>query len=259
MIPLTVYDGGAIVVQVTIASSGPYRFLLDTGSTHSAISTRLARQLRTVVTSQTTMVTPAGAATRNVTLLRGLQVGDMQPVSVSAMVLPDDALSRGKGADGLLGQDVLAGRTYTIDYKRRVLVWHDKTTDHLTGHRILLTRVNGLPFVSLSGVRGAYGPARLVADSGADALVLFAAAGSAIRSSAPMETGVLRTSAGVQLGQRILLDELDLGGFMLRRQSALLIPGREANGLLGDGLLPLHLFGRVTFDAAASLLIVAAR
>jgi hypothetical protein len=74
-----------------------------------------------------------------------------------------------------------------------------------------------------------------------------------------METGVLRTSAGLRLGRRILLEELDLGSLVLRNQSALLLPEREATGLLGDGLFPLHLFARVTFDAAAQALIVVTR
>jgi len=174
------------------------------------------------------------------------------------MVLPDDALTRGGRVDGLLGQDVLAGRTYTIDYRRRELVWHDGGTDDIPGHRLPLTTANGLHFVALPSLPGGSEPARLVADSGADAIVLFTSAGQRLSSAFPMETGVVRTSAGLQLGQRIRLDELDLGGLMLRNQPALLLPG-EATGLLGDGLLPLHLFAQVTFDVAARVLIVAAR
>ena len=78
-------------------------------------------------------------------------------------------------------------------------------------------------------------------------------------SGGPIETGVLRTSAGLRVGRRIKLDELDLGALVLRDQSALLLSGAGAAGLLGDGLLPLHLFARVTFDAAARVLIVATR
>jgi hypothetical protein len=46
---------------------------------------------------------------------------------------------------------------------------------------------------------------------------------------------------------------------VLRDQPALLLPQGDAFGLLGDGLLPLHLFARVTFDATARVLIVATR
>ncbi|HUE89648.1 MAG TPA: retropepsin-like aspartic protease [Vicinamibacterales bacterium] len=258
-IPFSVYDGGAIVVPISIAGAGPYRFVLDTGSTRSAVTARLARLLRSPMVAQTALVTPAGRSTRDVTLVQGLEVGRTQPVSVAAMVVSDDALPRAGRVDGLLGQDVLAGQTFTIDYRRRELVWHDGGTAHVRGHRLPLTAANGLQFVSLSSLPGASGPARLVADSGADTIVLFGGDAGAMPSATPMGTGVLRTSAGIQLGRRVSIAELDIGGLLLRDQSALLLTEREATGLLGDGLLPLHLFARVTFDAAARALIVAAR
>jgi predicted aspartyl protease len=257
-VPFSVDVGGAIVVPVFIAGTGPFRFLLDTGSTRSAISTHLAKKLRSPIMARTSVLTPAGGVTRNVTILPALQVAGSPPVSVAAMVLPDDALRRGVKVDGLLGQDVLNGRTYTIDYQRHQLVWRDGRTDHLPGYRLSLTAANGLQFVSLPNLPGLSGPARLVADSGADALVLFASADWDLPGTR-MDTGMLRTAAGIHVGRRIRLDELDLGGLRLRNQSALLLPAGEATGLLGDGLLPLHLFAQVTIDAAAGVLIVAAR
>jgi predicted aspartyl protease len=259
VLPFSVYHRGAIVVPVSIGGAGPYRFLLDTGSTRSAISISLARHLRSPVVAQTLMVTPAGGGTRNVTIVPALQVGQTRPVSVAAMVLPNEALARGGRVDGLLGQDVLARWSYTIDYRRRELVWHDEGTDHVLGHRLPLTSANGLQFVELPTLLGSSGPVRLIADSAADAIVLFATAGRPMRSAAPMETGLIRTSTGLRVGQRIQLDELKLGALTLRNQPALLLPDREAAGLLGDGLLPLSLFARVTFDAAAEALIVVAR
>ncbi len=104
-VPFSVYDGGAIVVPVSIAGAGPYRFLLDTGSTRTAITARLARKLRSPVMAQTALVTPAGGGTRNVTLVPALQIGNSRPVSVAAMVIPDDALPRAMRVEGLLGQE----------------------------------------------------------------------------------------------------------------------------------------------------------
>jgi predicted aspartyl protease len=259
VLPFSDYDRGAIVVPVSIGGAGPYRFLLDTGSTRSAISTTLARHLRTAVVAQTLMITPAGNGNRNVTIVPALQVGHSRPVSVAVMVLPNEALARAGGVDGLLGQDVLAKWSYTIDYRRRELVWHARGAGEVPGHRLPLTSANGLPFVELPTLLGTAGPVRLIADSGADAIVLFATAGRPIRSATPMETGLIKTSTGLQVGHRIQLDELTLGTLTLRNQPALLLPARQDTGLLGDGLLPLSLFARVTFDAAAGALIVVAR
>jgi predicted aspartyl protease len=258
-VPISVYANGTIVVPVFIAGTGPYRFLLDTGSTRSAVSARLARKLRSPVVARTSVITPAGGITRNVTTLPALQIAHSPSVAIAAMVLPDEALRRGVTIDGLVGQDVLAGRAFTIDYRRRELVWHHGGTDQIAGHRLPLTEAHGLQFVALPSLAGTSGPARLLVDSGADALVLFTSAGRPVPAAVRLDAGVLRTSAGVQLGQHIRLDELDLGAFTLRNQSALLLPEPDATGLLGDGLLPLHLFARVTFDAAAGVLIVAAR
>jgi predicted aspartyl protease len=258
-VPLSVYDGGAIVVAVTIGGEGPFRFLLDTGSTRSAMTARLARQLRSPVVAQTSMVTPAGRGARNVAFVRDLRVGRALQVSVAALVVPDDALPHAGGLDGLLGQDVLANRSYTIDYPRHELVWHVGGTAHVPGHRLPLTVTNGLFFVSLPTMDRAAEPVRLLADSGADTLVLFGGADWLTVTATSMGTGVLRTSAGLQVGHHLRLDQLDLGGVVLRNPSALLLTEREPTGLLGDGLLPLHLFARVTFDAAGPALIVAAR
>lgn len=259
VLPFSAYQPGAIVVPVSIGGGGPYRFVLDTGSTRSAISTTLARHLRTAVVAQTFMITPAGGGTRNVTTVPALRVGQTRPVSVAAMVLPNEAFAQAGRVDGLLGQDVLATWSYTIDYLRRELVWHDRGTDDVVGHRLPLISANGLQFVELPTLLGSSGPVKLIADSGADAIVLFAIDGRPIRSAAPMETGLIKTSTGVQIGQRIQLEELKLGALTLRNQPALLLPARQATKLLGDGLLPLSLFARVTFDAPAGALIVVAR
>jgi predicted aspartyl protease len=258
-VPLSVYDSGAIVVPVMIAGTGPYRFLLDTGSTRSAVAAGLARRLGSPLIAKTMVVTPGGDSIRDVTLLSTLQVGHWAPVAVAAMVLPDATLARVGKLDGLLGQDVLARFRYTIDYRREELVWHDGDTGHLPGVRLPLTPANGLFLVTLPRIAGTPShPAMMVADSGADAIVLFGQSHS-MRSSGPMEAGILRTAAGVQVGRRIRIDALDLGTVVLRDQPALLVPHGDALGLLGDGLLPLHLFARVTFDAAARVLIVATR
>jgi predicted aspartyl protease len=257
-VPLSVYDSGAIVVPVMIAGTGPYRFLLDTGSTRSAVTTGLARRLGSPLIAKTMVVTPGGDSIRDVTPISTLQIGHWAPVSVAAMVLPDATLGRVGRLDGLLGQDVLARFRYTIDYRREELVRHDGDTGHLPGFRLPLTLANGLFLVTLPRMAGTSRPAMMVADSGADALVLFGPSHS-MRSSGSMEAGILRTSAGVQVGRRTRIDALDLGTVVLRDQPALLLPQGDALGLLGDGLLPLHLFARVTFDAAARVLIVATR
>ena len=69
--PFDLLTDGSIVVPVTIGGTGPYRFVVDTGSSRTVISTRLWRTLRLPVVAQTRMVTPAGTADAYVVGLPG--------------------------------------------------------------------------------------------------------------------------------------------------------------------------------------------
>src|SRR4030095_1442816 len=51
---------GSISLPVMLNGRGPYRMLLDTGSTHSVISSSIARSLAAPVVSRTVIVTPTG-------------------------------------------------------------------------------------------------------------------------------------------------------------------------------------------------------
>ena len=254
-VPFSVYDGGAVVVAVTIGGAGPFRFLIDTGSTRSAITARLARQLRSPLVALTAVVTPAGDGARSVALIHGLSVGHARLLSVAAMVVPDGLSPRAGRVDGLLGQDVLANQSYTIDYQRRQLTWHAGEVTDFAGHRLPLTEANGLYFVSLPAMAATVRPMRLVVDSGAETIVLFGGPDGINPPAAQLGTGLLRTALGTRIGRHIRLDRLDLGGFSMRDQTALLMTEPESSGLLGDGLLPLHLFARVTFDGSRTLIV----
>ena len=56
--PFDLLEDGSLIVPVTIGGTGPYWFVLDTGSSRTVISTRLWQSLRSPVVSRTVMVTP---------------------------------------------------------------------------------------------------------------------------------------------------------------------------------------------------------
>src|SRR5688572_21295156 len=129
-------SGSDVVVEVTIDGLGPYRFLLDTGSSRSAISESLMARPGARPSARTMMVTPSGAGIRPIVELHDLGVGSCRVATVAAMVLP--AADLGVGIDGLIGQDVLADRIYTVDYQRRMIVWHATLPEDLRGSRLPL-------------------------------------------------------------------------------------------------------------------------
>ena len=85
-------DDGSIVVPVTIGGTGPYRFVVDTGSSRTVISTRLWRALRLPVVAKTQMVTPAGRDEAYVVRLAGLAICCQSEVTVDAAVMAADSI-----------------------------------------------------------------------------------------------------------------------------------------------------------------------
>jgi len=255
--PFDLLEDGSVVVPVTIGGTGPYRFVIDTGSSRSVISSRLWKTLRLPVLAQTTVVTPAGRDLAYIVRLDGLAIDGRPGVNLSAAVMPADRYAAGQQVDGLIGQDLLAGLVYTIDYDERALVWHGPG-ELLPGRRLPLNIRNNRLLVSLDQRDGDASPLSLVPDSGSDALVLFAHAQSKLRLT-PREVGVLSSVAGSRLVHRVQIDALLVGRTRLRNPLAVLIDSHEPAEMMGDGLLPLHLFSRVTFNVGEGYLIVEPR
>jgi predicted aspartyl protease len=255
--PFDLLEDGSIVVPVTIGGTGPYRFVLDTGSSRTVISARLSRELRLPVIAKTVMVMPAGRDVASVVRLNGLAVDGRPGVDVSAAVMPADRYAAGQQVDGLIGQDVLAAVVYTIDYERREVHWH-AAGDPLPGNRLPLSVRDNRLLVSLAQRDGDPSPLSLIPDSGSDGLVFFAHAQDKLRLTL-LDVGLLSGLSGSRLARRVQVDSLMVGNTRLRNPLAVLVDSGEAATVMGDGLLPLHLFSRVTFNAGEGYLIVQPR
>jgi predicted aspartyl protease len=236
---------------------GAYRFVIDTGSSRTVISSRLWKALRLPVLAKTEVVTPAGRDTAYVVRLAGLAIDGRPGVNLSAAVMPADRYAAGQQVDGLIGQDLLAGLVYTIDYDDRAIVWHGRG-DLLPGRRLPLTNRNNRLLVSLDQHDGDASPLSLVPDSGSDAFVLFAHAQGKLRLTL-REVGVLSSVSGSRLVRRVDVDKLVVGGATLHNPLAVIIDTGESVEMMGDGLLPLNVFSRVTFNVAEGYLIVQPR
>ena len=257
--PFELLPPGDIVVPVTIDGQGPFRMLLDTGASRSAVTTAVARLLDSRVVGETTMVTPAGRERRPLVLLKRVTLGGSGSSSVVGMQLDDDDLN--PTIDGLIGQDILAARVYTIDYTERAIVWHTGADTGLPGTRLDVDLDRGRMLVSLpQRVEGgttstAIGTVlRLIPDSGADRLVLFSHA--ELPHLVTVDVGLLKSAAGTRTVQQVRVDGLDVGAIRLRDQDAALLERTGADEPLGDGLLPLHLFARVTINGPGRYLVV---
>lgn len=234
-----------IVVSVTLNGQGPFRFLLDTGSSRSAVTRATAQRLARRPMGSTTVFTPSGQSLRTLIPIERLSLAGGPTASVVAMITGSDDLS--SDLDGLIGQDVLRARTYTIDYRRRQVHWHAEDAS-IDGVRVPLKWRRERFVVALPQTSPAR-ELRLIPDSGTDGWVFFSRPNRPLPSLTPLDTVGLRTLSGPRLLRRVLMDRIDVGSVTLWNQLATLVEKRDTHEAFEDGLLPLHLFARVTFNA----------
>jgi len=120
---------GRIVVPVYIDDHGPYRFLLDTGATHSAVSDRLVEELHLVTDTGPALVVHGvtGLVSTQACTFETLRFGSITYPHPRLPVLGGFVL---EGLDGILGMDFLANKRITADFT------HDRVTvGESTGRR----------------------------------------------------------------------------------------------------------------------------
>jgi hypothetical protein len=178
--------GALLVIPVKINQSGPFDFMVDTGSQLNVIDPALAAQLSLKSQGTVGLVTTAAYSQASVGVLESLQAGSH--VVLKPLVVVQD-LGPIHAADprirGVLGENFLAHFDLLIDYSRGLICLDEAKLmeEHLRGERIpLVTSRHSeteVPFserlvisVNLSdtGAR----PILLQLDSGSDGPIMFA-------------------------------------------------------------------------------------
>jgi predicted aspartyl protease len=115
------YHRHQILVEGTVAGSGPLSFIVDTGVTPSVIDRTTATSIGVQV-DLTQSGQASGAGSEPVTVhrasIRDLRVGDARFETLEAVTLDLTALSKrlGRPLHGILGDNFLRGRVVRIDY-----------------------------------------------------------------------------------------------------------------------------------------------
>lgn len=246
-----------VIVPVMVEGGGPYPFALDTGSSHSSIASGLAARVDASAVAQTTVSTPAGDCLCPVVRVRTLSAGTLRAFDVLATAVPDHQLDPEGRFVGVLGQDVLAGAPYTIDYDRRTVTWNDERPAGGIEFRLQRTAYG----TYLVDVPQAVGHVRFVPDSGAETLVLFErdAAPPVVPVRYDAGTVAVSTLASGGAARTARVSDLRLGPIRWRNRAAVVLALDHAPDAHGDGLLPLHAFSRVTVDAPRATLTVVER
>jgi len=209
---------GRIWAPVYLNGKGPYRLVLDTGASSSAINARTAADLGLPLVGTRTMLLHGvtGSAVVPFVKIDTFVVGDMEAHDRLLPIVPD-ALG---GADGVLGMEGLEDKRIFIDFM------HDKITiTHSHGRRaefgyetIPLTRTaNGLLMTTayVGGVR-----VKAIIDTGGQATVANLALEAALKRRHTGQdlrlSSIVGATDDVQAGQDVPVPPVSLGPVTIR-------------------------------------------
>jgi predicted aspartyl protease len=206
---------GRIWAPVYLNGKGPYRLVLDTGASNSAVISKVAEELGLPPTGALRLHGVTGSATVPFVTVDTFVVGDMESHSTMLPIVPD-ALG---GADGVLGMEGLKNKRIFIDFL------HDKITiiqSHMQRARegyvaIPLTRnANGLLVA-----KGYVGNVRVQAiiDTGGQATVANSALQTALRARHSKDERpdyITGATDDVQPGHDVPISSVSLGSVIIQ-------------------------------------------
>lgn len=155
-----------IIVEARIAGQGPFRFLLDSGSTRTVVDSDLARRLGLDLASPRTRQGTVASSEVTSAPVRGGLGFELAPgfrVHVEkVLAAPFSQAARwmmGADYDGILGSEVFFQYVVEVDYVRRSVVFHDPSSYLYEGDGASLDlhfwpQVLDIPFLSATLVHG---------------------------------------------------------------------------------------------------------
>ncbi|MGZ3173461.1 MAG: aspartyl protease family protein [Croceibacterium sp.] len=140
-----------VTVPVTIKGQGPFRFMVDTGSQATVVSSALANRLGLTERSPATVVGMASRADVQITEIPQLGLGSREFYIRSAPILEAENIG---GADGILGLDSLQDQRVLIDFeKQRIFVADAKQLGGDRGYEIVVKARRKLGQLIITGAR----------------------------------------------------------------------------------------------------------
>jgi predicted aspartyl protease len=242
---------GEPILDLSVNGRGPFRFILDTGSTHTIVTDQLARSLELHPIAKAALTTTAARQVEAIVRVPKIALAPGDELEALASVLPAQALDAQGGIDGAIGQDLLADRVFTLDFERRRILWDVAAIDPQRSIVLTIASEDGRFVAELPQPDFAL---RLVPDTGASDLVLYSRADRPLPPVAREDgTATLDTVTGPTSARLVRLRELHVGAASLQNVRAAIRSAPLSAGSV-DGLLPLHIFRRAVFEPRAGRL-----
>jgi predicted aspartyl protease len=208
---------GRVWVPVHINDKGPFRLVLDSGATNSAIIPRVAEQLglSTADSPKVLMRGVTGAAITPTVRVASMVVGDLE-IGQATLPLVPDAFG---GAEGLLGTEGMGDKRIYIDFRNdfvNISRSRNRRAD-LGFHSLPLLRGAGKLLVvraSVANVR-----ARAIIDTGAQASIGNLALREALERRSRREgsrDAITGATGDTQYGEGLSIRSIVIGGLIVQ-------------------------------------------
>jgi len=243
-VPFELYQQHLIVTKGTVGPLNGLSLLIDTGTIPSMVDPRIARKLHAQAEPSMLVAFGQSVAIQS-TILNGFRIGARQPGSVPAGV-SDLSYLEGVRIDAIVGLDVLARTSFSIDYRKRVLRFSPGGREESVAPLELVW-----PFLTVQMTIGGQ-QVRLLVDTGSSDLVLFKSRLPAALSRIPWRGDkTVQYASGVARLQRLDLRQVRLGARVWETLPAWAldrVPDRYPPSI--DGVLGVPALGcqRVQFD-----------
>ncbi|GMN03818.1 aspartyl protease family protein [Erythrobacter sp. MTPC3] len=241
-----------LTIPVTIEGSGPYNFLIDTGSQATAVTHHINDNLSLEPLGRAQLVGMASIRPVDVVEVNNLVVGSHTIHSISAPVLNRSHV----GADGIIGLDSLQDFRVLIDFRNDTIALEDLTKKQTrSGFEIIVKARQKLGQLLITdalveGVR-----ATVIIDTGAQASLANNALRNRIRTKRSQEVTTMDVNGVTMVGDAVNIRSLTIEGLTLTNMPLTFAdaPAFEALGLkdtpvLSLGMQHLKLFDRVAID-----------
>ncbi|MEM6909533.1 MAG: aspartyl protease family protein, partial [Pseudomonadota bacterium] len=242
-----------LTVPVMIEGSGPFDFMIDTGSQATAVTHQI---------NQSLALTPFGTATLvGMASIRPVDVVEVNQLTVGSHVIEDliaPVLNREHvGADGIIGLDSLQDFRVLIDFREKSIALEDvsEKDNYRRGFEIIVRARQKLGQLLITdalveGVR-----ATVIIDTGAQASLANNVLRDRIRAKREQEVTTTDVNGVSMIGQMSVVRSLSIEGLSLRNVPLAFAdaPAFEALGLkdkpvLSLGMQHLKMFDRVAID-----------
>jgi predicted aspartyl protease len=211
---------GRIWAPVSINGQGPFRLVLDTGASHSALTAGVVEKLGITFDASSTVLLRGATGSVHVPMVpvRTLEFGDLLVEPRRLPIVPD-ALG---GAEGVLGTDGLAGKRIHIDFRKdSITIMRSKNERAASGYATIPVRFLRGRLLVVNAFLGGL-PVQAVIDTGGqatlgnEALRIALAERRRRQQKDAMPDNVTGATLDMQVGSRVATPSLALGEIMVR-------------------------------------------